>query len=255
MTVFEISLGLTGSALLLAIAVMMSRRGLRREYPFFFSYIVFTLVLAIIFTPLEGYPKLYFYSYWISEIFSAILGLLALHEAFYEVFYAFYVFWWFRLVFPSVVGVISFISIWYALLHPMSRVPTWVEVVFALASAVGYIRGTVFLVFMILVVALRMRWRRYPYDIVLGFAVSSVGVVTSYILWETFGVKYAAAARLVPPLTYLAASVIWLWTFSAKFQPEPGMEWKHELAPEQLLQQTKDYIEILKKSAGRSNEL
>jgi hypothetical protein len=253
MRLFDILTIATGSGLLLALAVMIVRRGLHREYPFFFAYIVVSLIRSVSLLPLSGNFQLYLYGYWTTEVLVDILALLGLHEAFYECFYGFYLFWWFRLIFPSLAAIITALCIGSAMLKPVSRIPLWIVLIFSLDSAVSYIKAGIFVLFMLLVVFLHMRWRRYPYDIALGFAVSSLGTLASYALLSKVS-RYALIVRYAPPLTFILGTGIWLWSFAGKFEPAPRPEWKHDVTPLQLLEQMKDYIKIMKKTVGRPND-
>jgi hypothetical protein len=250
MKLTDILFATTGGALLLALAVVMVRRRLWRAYPFFFGYILFNLSSTVFLFAVSHDYKVFFYSYWIGEGISAIFVVLALHEAFYDVFRAFYLVPLFRLIFPSVVALISFFHIRHAVLYPRPRVPLIMTVVFATDYAIAYVKAGVFVVFMFLVILLHVRWRRYPYDVALGFAVSSVGMLISYSVFQGFGTGHIVIARYAPPVAYIVATSIWIWSFAAKLEPEPRPEWKHDLTPEQLLQEMKDYIVILRKVAG-----
>ena len=247
MKLIDIVVGTTGTALLLAIAGVMLRRRLWREYPFFFAYVVFNAVSAVFLLLVISRYKVFFFSYWMIEVISAILVLLALHEAFYDVFRAFYIFWWFRIIFPVVAVAISLVSIWHAVLNPLPRVPMLMTVAFAFDNSTAYLKAAVFLVFLFLVVALHVRWRRYPYDVALGFAVSSIGMMISYAVFTTLGTRYILIARNAPPVAYVLACTIWFWSFAARFEPEPRAQWKYDITPEQLLEQVKNYLAIVKK--------
>jgi hypothetical protein len=253
MKILDMLMPLIGSGLLLVVAAAMVRRSLQREYPFFFSYIVFTFLRAIVLLPVSGNAHIYFYSYWITEILSDLLALCGLHDAFYEAFSGFYVFLWFRLIFPTVVVVISFFCIWHAVHNPIPKVPAFMHLIFALDVAVSYVKAGVFVTFMLLVLLLHVRWRRYPYDIALGFAISSVGVLVSYAILPK-APRYVLAVRYVPPLTFILATVVWLWSFAGKFEPRPRIEWGHNLTPEQVRDQINESIETMKKGISRRDD-
>jgi hypothetical protein len=252
MRLFDILMTAMGCGLLLALAVTMLRRRLHREYPFFFAYILFSLVRTASLLPATG--RFYLYGYWITEVFVDMLALLALHEAFYECLYGFYLFWWFRLVFPTVVAIITAACMTHAMLHRLPRLPLFIHLIFSLDSAVSYVKAGLFILFMLLVVVLHVRWRRYPYDIALGFAVSSLGTLVSYALVPQ-GSRYAFLVRYAPPLTYILATGIWLWSFAGRFEPAPRPEWRHDLTPAQLLEQMKEYIRTMKKAVGKRNDV
>ena len=220
MKMFDVLMQLIGSGLLLVLAGTMLRRNLQRAYPFFFSYIVFIFLRTIVLLPVSGNAYIYFYSFWITEIFSAFLAIFALHDAFYDVFFGFYAFWWFKLIFPTAVVAISFFSVAWAARHPIPKVLVWMHLVFAIDNAVGYLKAGVFLVFILLIVFLRVRWRRYPYTIALGFAINSLGMLTSYAVFSK-AAGYSLVARYAQPLSYIVATIVWVWSFAGKFEPQP----------------------------------
>ncbi|HKT50894.1 MAG TPA: hypothetical protein VJV96_11370 [Candidatus Angelobacter sp.] len=253
MKIFDMLMPLIGSGLLLVLAGAMVRRSLHREYPFFFSYIVFTFLRAIILLPVSGNAYIYFYSYWITEIFSALLAIFGLHDAFYDVFSGFYAFWWFKLIFPAVVVVISFLSVGHAARHPIPKMPMFMHLIFAFDSAVAYVKAGVFIIFILLVVFLRVRWRRYPYDIALGFAINSVGMLTSYAVFPK-GAGYWLVARYAQALSYIVATIVWLWSFAGKFEPQPQVKWGQGLTPEQVRDQINESVETMKKGIAKRDD-
>lgn len=249
MRLFDILIEVIGTVLTLVLAAVMVRRRLHREYPFFFGYIFVIVLRVVALLPLNTVSKAYFYGYWTTELFSASLVFLALYEAFYEVFYGFYVIWWFRLIFPGVTCLISFFCIRYTLLHPIPHAPLWMMLILSADNAASLTKAGVFLLFMILVVAFHMRWRRYPYDIVLGFAVTSVGMLAYDELWAKGGMYYIIA-RYGSAVTFILATAIWLWSFGGKLEEEPVAKRRHEVTPEQLLQEVREYIRIVRKGSG-----
>jgi hypothetical protein len=253
MKMLDMLMPFIGSGLLLVVAAAMVRRGLQREYPFFFSYLVFSFVQAIVLLPFTNNFHVYFYSYWLTEIFSALLAVFALHDAFYDAFSGFYTFWWFRLIFPAVVTIISSVCVLQAARHPIPKVPVFMHLIFALDSAVGYVKAGVFITFVVLVGFLRVRWRRYPYDMALGFAIHSVGILTSYAVFSK-GAGYLLLAKYAPPVAYIAATLVWLWSFAGRFEPRPRIEWGHDLTPEQVRDQMNESIETMKKSTSRRDD-
>lgn len=254
----DILLPVIGSGLLLALAVSIVRHRLQREYPFFFTYVAFSLltsisIFAIIFW-VSGNGKSYSSVYWATEAVNAVLALLALHEAFRDVFYAFYSFWSFRLIFPGFVALISFFSVRHAILKPPAQASsTTTAVIVGAGITVNWVQAGLFLLFMLLVVGLHVRWRRYPYDIALGFAVSTAGEWVAFALRSEIGTKYIHVMRYAPPVAYILATLIWLRSFGGRFEPEPRLQWRQDISPQQLLAEVKEYIRIMRKVLGKRN--
>lgn len=248
----DILMQIAGGALLVWLAAVMVRRRLHQEYPFFFGYVAFSFLTTVALVCVIGNYKTYFYLYWGAQALNAILVLLALHEAFYDVFFGFYSFRWFWMIFPGVAASISFVCITHAILKPPSGAPQVITVILSLGTAVSYVQAGLFVVFMLLVTALHVRWRRYPFDVALGFAVSTVGEWTAYALRSEFGNKFPHMIRYAAPVAYICATLVWLWSFNGPVAPVPKMEWTHDVSPEQLLAEMKEYTRIMKKFLGKT---
>lgn len=224
MRIVDILLPLTGSGLLLALLIIMIRRRMHRQYPFFSGYLAFTLLTAVVLFSVSGSDQIYFYAYWISDAFNAVLALLALNEIFYDVFHGFYSFWWFRLIFPGVVVLMSFVAVREALLKPYPRAPVSMWVILSIESALSLIQIGIVVALLVLALGLRVHWRRYPFYLALGFAVSGAGDWIVHAMLLKFGNKHVLVTRYAPPTIYICATLIWLWCFSGKFVSEPGLE-------------------------------
>ena len=224
MRLLDIFVLVTCGGLLLALAIMMVRRRLQREYPFFFGYVAFSFLAGVAVFAVSGNNKAYLYSYWTADALNIILAVLALHEAFYDVFHRFYSFWWFRLIFPGVVAVIFVFAIRYAILKPIAHASRLISVIFTVDTAVGYVQVGLVVIFMLLAVGWHVRWRDYPYAIALGLAVSSLGVWMAFLVRAEFGTKYSNVVRYAPPTAFLCATIVWLWSFSGKLEPDPKLE-------------------------------
>src|SRR2546423_7418475 len=67
----------------IALLVLMERRKLREQFPFFFTYTVLQVLnVAVLFTVYHRLPDSYFDVYWVSTALSIILGFLVIHEVF-----------------------------------------------------------------------------------------------------------------------------------------------------------------------------
>src|SRR5258708_26606758 len=114
--------------LVCVLAVLLIRRKVYREYPFFFAYVLSSVLILAFKLSVIGSYLIYFKVYWVGEAFYAVGTLFVLYEAFRWVFYGFHELWWFRLFFPVVVVIIYAIAVTRALLHPPGQAPhiVWV---------------------------------------------------------------------------------------------------------------------------------
>lgn len=70
-----------------ALSVLMVRRNLRKQFPFFFSYAVYQVIGFLVqFVVYHKLPSQYFYAYWTMATISVLLGLSVIYELFVEVF-------------------------------------------------------------------------------------------------------------------------------------------------------------------------
>jgi hypothetical protein len=242
------------SALLLegGLAMLLIWRRTYREFPFFFGYILSSILITAIRLSLMGGDYLIFFKvYWATEVLYVVLALLALHEAFRCVFFGFYELRWFGLLFPGVVAIISTIAITDALRHPPAQAPQIIGVILSFGSAVSYVKVGLFGLFFLLVLLFGLRWRSYPFGIVLGFAAPAFGSWFAYGLRSEFGTKFNSLSKYAVPVAYLCGVALWLGTFVRPPDPEPA--WLATMTPEEMLEVVQRYLKLLK-SLGKKHD-
>ncbi len=72
-----------------AVAAVLWRRNLHKQFPVFFAYLLIQVAIFAITLPLYGRPDVYawfFYLYWTFEAGNAVLGFKIIHEIFLDVF-------------------------------------------------------------------------------------------------------------------------------------------------------------------------
>jgi hypothetical protein len=251
MTPRDIALALTALGLTAWVAVLVVTRKLHREFPFFFVYLILSVIVPLIRLSTSGNYVTFFTVFWTTEALYALVALLALYEVFHEVFLPFYtLWWWFRLLFPGAAVIIAFLSVRNAIHNPALRNPRPMEIVFALATGVNYFEAALFGLFFALVLLLGVRWRSYPFGIVEGFGLSALGGLLAYGLRSEFGTKYNTIAKYAPPVAYIVGVLVWLDTFLRQPDPEVVHAWRDRVTPEQLLAEARGYIRILKRFFG-----
>src|SRR2546421_2261728 len=75
-------------ALQAAVAVVLWRRKLHKQFPVFFTYLLAQIGIFAITFPLRATSKFewFFYAYWAGAAVSALLGFRVIHEIFLDVF-------------------------------------------------------------------------------------------------------------------------------------------------------------------------
>jgi len=239
--------GLLVAALLVCLIVLLWKRRLYREFPFFFSYLISVVLATVMEDAVFSNADLYFNIYWSFEGVHAVLSLLALYEAFREVFLVFYKTWrGFEVVFPATVLVIVILAAWNAALHPAIQAEQVIVVLLAVGKVVRYLQAGVFVLFFVLVWILGLDWEEYPFGIVLGFTISAVGAWLAYDVRSEFGTKFSTFFKYSSPVAYCVAVLVWLAAF--RRPPQEPRRWLLGMTPEQMLDQAKRYLAVLKGS-------
>jgi hypothetical protein len=69
-----------------AIIAMMIKRGLRQEFPLFFSYVVFQGIVSTLLVVLRPHYGLYFYAYWTTALLGVFVEFVVIYEIFSHIF-------------------------------------------------------------------------------------------------------------------------------------------------------------------------
>jgi hypothetical protein len=237
---------LIGVVLLTGLAALLFKRKLYVEFPFFWTYVLFSILATLGLISVSGNYQLYFKVFWSTEALYAVFGVLALHEAFHAVFIQDFRDWpWFWLVFPGTVLALSAIFIGNALLHPPVQAPRIIVVILSFGTVANCVKGGLFLMFLALAwLLLGESWPTYPYGVALGFAVSALGSVAAFWARSIFGTKFNALGKYGPPVSYILAVLIWI--ASCFLPPEPPNRWAGFKNPEKALATVRQYKKALK---------
>ncbi len=245
----DILLGLVALITAAWLAAVLVWRKANREFPFFFLYVCSSVVLPILTFSVSKNYRLFFLVSWGTEAVYVVLALLALHEVFRKVFAAFYEKRWFWLFFPVVVIAISTLAVIYRLGSPPAQANRVMSFIISMGMAVNLVQALLFVFFVLLVWWNGIRWREYPFGIVLGFAgIASVTFASNWARSE-FGTKLNVVSSYAPAVAYILAVIVWLDTFLRPPAPEP--QWRLKITPEQLLDEIRQYTKILGKLRGR----
>jgi hypothetical protein len=205
-----LAIQITGIALFIWILALLWRRNLLRIFPFFFSYVLYSLITTIVRSITLSNPHMYFYVYWITTPLQVILAILAVHESFRRVFRVFYLLPWFRFCFPAGMAIALLYSALEGYLYPpvhASRVGT--AIISAMLTG-QYVILTISLGFFALAKLLRVPWRIHEYRFVLGFGISAVATALAASVRSEFGTRFAFLSGMLPAVTYTLVLVIWL---------------------------------------------
>jgi hypothetical protein len=234
------------------LCVLLLVRGFYRPFRSFFAYTLFSVIASLGGLVIQNIPGVYFYFYWVSEVFYIGLAMAALQEIIYAVFRNFYTFRWFRLVFP-VIGVSLFLLAILRTFLTAGRTvgnPLFVSII-SLEILVRLLQFGLLIVFFVLVWLFHMRWRQIPLGIALGFGIAAAGFLVVFLLRSEFGTKVDPLVRITPPIAYIIAVLVWLATF---LTGEPGRlatTWDPAITPEQMIAELRRHTKTVKGILGR----
>jgi hypothetical protein len=203
-----------------ALLLVLVRRHVFWQFPFFFAYSVYSLVATVVLLAVNSNYRLYFYLFWVNEACLALLAVLALHEVFRRVFFGFYSkFREFRLLFPTVIAFVVVFVLWTTEQSPPIRVSPLRSAILLFGIAVNMIQIGLFSLFLAVGRTFLLRWRFAPLGIILGFTATALGSVLDYWVISEFGTRLEAVTKYVPPVAYILTVIVWLDTF---LRPESG---------------------------------
>ncbi|SRR5258708_5851837 len=227
------------------LAFLLVRHAVQRKFPFFFAYILYSVLASAAQLVTASHYKVYFLVFWTNEAVLAILSIMAVLEVFRWVFALFWLLKWFRLGFYAVLALVLLVPITNALLKPPVHVPPLVAAILSAGIAVNFVQGAICALFWLLVKHFDIGFRRFAFGIMLGFGPLSCGKLIAWVLRSEFGTRFTLLGIYFPPVAYLLALAFWLLVFSRPEPPEP--EWQLPITPQQLLDQIKQYTRIVKK--------
>jgi hypothetical protein len=226
-----------------SLAIMLWRRRAYKDFPFFFAYVFYSFAASLTRAIVNSNYGLYFYFYWYSDAGYVIVGILALHEAFRNVFIVFYDDWWFAWIFPIASMLIFVLAVWVWFAHPPVQADATIRLIFSGELAVNIIRSLLFGLFLLLLAHSRLHWRSYPFGIVNGFTIHSLGAWATYWMRSHFGTKYTFLLRAVAA-SYIVALVLWLLTF-ARPPEEDEPKWRLSITPDEALQRLEEFTRFV----------
>jgi hypothetical protein len=217
----DISLIIAGPTLELWLAIILARRRLYKQFPWFFLYTCFSVFsgIALPLTSRFGSYPLFFNAFSIGQAIYAVLGLLAMNESFSQVLTPYYLGRrWFRALLPVLVLIVVCLSIWKWLGHAPIQASKLMGALISFGLASDYLLSAVFGLFGIFVLFWQVRWQQYPFGIMKGFGLFSIVGMLAHLLRSDIGTKMNWFFAYAPPVAYIVACLIWLGAF---LRPEP----------------------------------
>jgi hypothetical protein len=218
------------------LAFLLIKRRCHSSFPLFFAYTLFSIVAEITTFAVQRNMWAYFYVYWSAEAVYAVLGFMAIYEAFRHVFWHFYVMWpWFKFLVPSVGVLMLVLSLIEGIAFPPIQAPPLLATIVVAEMAVRCLQGGVFCLFIVLVILNSLPWQNQAFGIALGFSISGLGIFVTFLLRSKFGTQFVPVIKFVPPVAYILAVMIWLFSFIRPEPPNPFTGLASPLTPDEVL--------------------
>jgi hypothetical protein len=230
------------------LAVNLFRRKVHKEFPAFVVYTCYSLLAIATRLVFSGNYGRYFFVFWVTSAGFALLAIWVLHEVFHWVFAAFYEVWWFRFLFPAVALLTGHLSIRAAFRRASPQTYPLITLILALGIMVNYIELGLFGLFFVLIKFFRSRYWQYAFGILLGLAITAFGTVIAFRLRSEFGTRFDLLTTYLPSVAYFIGLAFWMDAFVwSPPPPNEDAEWQAVANPQELLQQVRSFIAILKK--------
>jgi hypothetical protein len=202
-------------ALQVIIVVVMIRRRLFREFPFFFTYTVFQIVEQGTLFVLDHSPAVsdyqYWYVHWVTSIISIVLRFSILWEIFSNVFRDYPGLQRFnRVLFRSAIAIFLLLAAMVAALAPEDGPGHIFSGIHVLDLSVDVMQSGLWLLLVGFCSYFRLSWRSFTYGIAFGLGIfSTVDLATEATrVWTGFVAGYAF--DFISMATYHLCVIIWL---------------------------------------------
>jgi hypothetical protein len=223
--------------------MIVYRRGVRKQLPWFVLYVAWGVLLASIqLTAWIISPRLYIAVYWWMELIAVVLIVGAVRESFLRIFRGFTSEAWFRWSVWSMILAVVIYSAWKAIYLPPAHSNRLILFVVGAEFAFrwGVFGIAVLTAFFSVLVKEPMDTREDA--VVTGFGLASVGVLANVISFSLFGKKYLFLTQYAPSVGYFLAVFWWIWVFS---RPVTEFGFKElGMGPEDIAKELRRYREL-----------
>ena len=194
-----------------ALAAVVLRRKLHRQFPAFFIYILAQIVIFSLEFPVYWLARnqLYFTVYWSAEALNVVLAFKIIHEVFLDVFRPY----------PALKDLGTALFKWAALIMILVSVvlislsPGWddpvTKTIMVVQRCVSVVQCGLVIFLLAFCKNLGVSWRRQSFGVALGFGVFSGAQLLMFALYSGSHV-HGVTANLIQMGAYSAAMFLWL---------------------------------------------
>jgi len=205
--------------LLVVLLGVMFRRHSFSSFPWFFIYVFYTVLASIVRFVLRNH-EIYPYVYWYSDAGSAVLGITVMYEVFRSVSYKLIRRSWGSAIFPVIVIGTLLLTLLRAraVETDLNTVMTWM-IGGQMCARINEV--AMFLLLLVFVAVLGLRWRQHQFGICAGFGIYSAFALLASTKYYEIGSRFNLWWSVISVVSYTVAVLIWLWYFSSPVGAEP----------------------------------
>jgi hypothetical protein len=230
--------------------IILYRRNVRKQLPWFALYVAWEFFLACIqIAAWTISSRFYIAVYWWTEAIAVVLIVAAVRESFLRIFEGFTRFAWFRWSVWGVIIAVVIYSAWKALYAPPVQgnrlTPFVVGAEFAFrwgVAAIGMLSA-------LLMFLLEQPMGTREDSVVTGFGIASIAFVAHVVLVSLFGTRFIFFSTYLPSVGYFVAVFLWIWAFSRPVR-EFGLK-ELGVGPEDVAKTLRGYREAAKRIRGK----
>ena len=231
------------------LSILLYRRRVSKVAPAFVTYIAAAVLVSLARLLTISHYSAYFFVYWASELLLILLSISALNQIFWFIYRDVRFLWWFRAIYYGALLVALAVTIRMVIVS--KPVPSYPEIGFIVYSEItaNIVRASIVAVFTAMIEPMTVEFQRYPFGLMLGFGVSSLGPCIGYIIFSVSGTKATRPTEVISAVSYIVGLIIWLWIFS-----KPDTELKRReppIPPEEMMSRLQGYLEALGFSGKR----
>jgi hypothetical protein len=215
----------------LFIFIVLLRKGLRRRFPWFSIYIIYSVLENVSRLASAGNPQLYQKVYWLTTIGDSTFSALAVRESFLNAFRAYARIRWFIWTVWTCIGLAVLYAIYKAWLFPPIPASRRGTIVVGLEFGLDCTIAAIGLLYFGLRRLVDIKGREWESGIVSGFFIYAACDLPPLVARSAFGTRFRIAREWTPAVGYLIAAIGWAAVLS---RPETPIRPKPDLAIDDL---------------------
>ena len=217
---------IAGPLLQITLLVFMFRHNFHKEFPRFFSYILFQIIkTGCLFVGYRYFNDNYFEAYWTGNALSVIFAVAVMDEVLHSLLKEY---GGIRILATTIFrwscGLLCLLSIVSAMSGAETNGDRIVAAVFGFDRSMRVMEAGLFLLLMVLCRLLKDCWRQPVFGIALGFGVfASVELIlVSFVMWH--GGRQQETISLLKSLSYNVVTLVWIGYMRLEPQKTPRLQ-------------------------------